>query len=116
MTNVAEPRPRLVFPISERDHVQGRDDAPVTLVEYGDYECPYCRLVYHDIQGLQEQLGDRLRYVYRHLPIESAHPHARLAAEAAEAVGWPLRHAAVRWQRADPVTLVEAGWEPLLSD
>ncbi|HEX6386791.1 MAG TPA: Na+/H+ antiporter NhaA [Anaerolineae bacterium] len=80
-------RPRLVLPVSERDHVQGPDDAPFTLVEYGDYECPYCRLVYDDIQGLQEQLGDRLRYVYRHLPIESAHPHARLAAEAAEAAG-----------------------------
>lgn len=81
------PRPRLVLPVSERDHVQGPEDAPVTFVEYGDYECPYCRLVYYDIQGLQEQLGDRLRYVYRHLPIESVHPHARLAAEAAEAAG-----------------------------
>lgn len=81
------PRPRLVLPVSERDHVQGPDDAPATFVEYGDYQCPYCRLVYDDIRELQAQLGDRLRYVYRHLPIQSAHPHARLAAEAAEAAG-----------------------------
>ncbi len=112
MTNVAEPRPRLVFPISERDHVQGRDDAPVTLVEYGDYECPYCRLVYHDIQGLQEQLGDRLRYVYRHLPIESAHPHARLAAEAAEAAGAQGKF----WEMHDALFLHDDLTEPRIHE
>jgi len=75
----------LTVPVSDRDHIQGPPDAPVTLVEYGDYQCPHCRQVYYNIKELQEQLGDRIRYVYRHLPIRSAHPYAQLAAEAAEA-------------------------------
>jgi NhaA family Na+:H+ antiporter len=76
---------RLVIPVTESDHIRGPMDAPVTLVEYGDYQCPHCRLVYHYLIQLQDQLGDRLRYVYRHLPISLAHPQAQLAAEAAEA-------------------------------
>jgi protein-disulfide isomerase len=78
-------RPRLTLPVGDRDHRQGSIDAPITLVEYGDYECPYCRSVYHAVKELQEVLGDRLQYVYRHLPITTVHPHAQLAAEAAEA-------------------------------
>ena len=61
-------------------------DAPVTLVEYGDYECPHCRQVVPVIRALQERFGDRLRYVFRHFPLAS-HPHAQLAAEAAQAAG-----------------------------
>ena len=76
---------KLTLPIGERDHVQGAEDAPVTLVEYGDYECPYCRQVVPIIRDLQERFGDRLRYAFRHLPLSTAHPHAQLAAEAAEA-------------------------------
>jgi NhaA family Na+:H+ antiporter len=57
------------------------------LVEYGDYQCPHCRLVYYNIKELQERLGDRMSYVYRHMPISSVHPQAQLAAEAAEAAG-----------------------------
>ena len=75
------PVPRLLLPVSARDHVQGPVDAPLTLVEYGDYECPYCRLVYADIRQLQDALGDSLRYVYRHLPIADAHPHASTPAQ-----------------------------------
>ena len=79
--------PKLVPPVGDRDHVQGPADAPVTLVEYGDYECPHCREVGPVIAKLRERFGDRLRYVYRHFPIRPAHPHAQIAAEAAEAAG-----------------------------
>jgi NhaA family Na+:H+ antiporter len=83
-----EAPPKLTMPVSEaRDHIMGRADAPVTLVEYGDYECPHCRQVYPVIAALQEALGDRLRYVFRHFPIRTSHPHAQLAAQAAEAAG-----------------------------
>jgi NhaA family Na+:H+ antiporter len=76
---------KLTMPVSDRDHVLGPDDAPVTLLEYGDYECPYCRQVVPVVQELRERFGNRLRYVYRHLPLAKAHPDAQLAAEAAEA-------------------------------
>jgi NhaA family Na+:H+ antiporter len=78
---------RLNLPISERDHWFGPPDAPVTLVEYGDLECNYCRKVNPIIRALRERLGNRLRYVFRHFPISSAHPNAQLAAEATEAAG-----------------------------
>jgi NhaA family Na+:H+ antiporter len=77
--------PKLTRPISDRDHVQGPDDARVTLVEYGDYECPYCRDVQPIVRELRSRFGDRLRYVFRHFPITTLHPQAQLAAEAAEA-------------------------------
>jgi len=77
--------PKLAMPVGDRDHVQGPDDAPVTLLEYGDYECPYCRQVVPVMQELRERFGDRFRYVFRHLPLAKAHPDAQLAAEAAEA-------------------------------
>jgi protein-disulfide isomerase len=78
---------RLDQPVGERDHAQGPQDAPVTLVEYGDYECPYCGQVYPVTKQLQERLGDRLRFVFRNYPLDSVHPRARPAAEAAEAAG-----------------------------
>ena len=68
-----------------RDHVRGSADAPVTLIEYGDYECPYCGQAEVAIRELQEAFGDDLRYVWRHLPLNDVHPNAQLAAEAAEA-------------------------------
>jgi NhaA family Na+:H+ antiporter len=77
--------PTLKPPVGDRDHIEGPADAAVTLVEYGDYECPYCREVAPIIEQLEERFGDRLRYVFRHFPITSAHPNAQLAAEAAEA-------------------------------
>ncbi|MFN2164919.1 MAG: Na+/H+ antiporter NhaA, partial [Anaerolineae bacterium] len=79
--------PTLKPPVSDRDHIEGPADAPVTLVEYGDYECPHCRQVAPIIGQVQERFGDRLRYVFRHFPITTAHPNAQLAAEAAEAAG-----------------------------
>ena len=70
-----------------RDHVRGPNDAPVTLVEYGDYECPYCGQAERIIRELLISFGDDLRYVWRHLPLTDVHPHAQMAAEAAEAAG-----------------------------
>ena len=75
----------LRLPVSERDHVQGPSNAPVTLVEYGDYECPYCAEAYPIVKEIQQQLGPQLRFVFRHFPVPSVHTHARHAAEAAEA-------------------------------
>jgi Na+/H+ antiporter NhaA len=69
----------------ERDHVRGSDGAPVTLVEYGDYQCPYCGQAEVVIRGLLDSFGDDLRYVWRHLPLNDVHPNAQMAAEAAEA-------------------------------
>lgn len=70
-----------------RDHVRGPEDAPLTLVEYGDYECPFCGRATGAVEDLRERFGDRLRYVYRHVPLSDVHPHAELAAQAAEAAG-----------------------------
>jgi protein-disulfide isomerase len=68
----------------ERDHIRGPDEGPVTLVEYGDFECPYCGRAEPVIRELLADFGE-LRYVWRHLPLPDVHPHAELAAEASEA-------------------------------
>src|SRR5919112_6119391 len=82
------PDTELVLPVtSKRDHVRGPDDAPVTLLEYGDYECPYCGRAEVVIRELLEAFGDDLRYVWRHLPLNDVHGNAQTAAEAAEAAG-----------------------------
>lgn len=78
---------KLTLPVGDRDHILGPEDAPVTLVEYGDLECPYCRQVNPVIRELRRRMGGRLRYVFRQFPISSSHPHAQMAAEAAEAAG-----------------------------
>ena len=78
-------RSKLSMPVSERDHAQGAPDAPVTLVEYGDYECPYCGRAYPVIKRLQKTMGDRLRFVFRNFPLNTIHAHASQAAQAAEA-------------------------------
>ncbi len=69
---------------SRRDHFQGPASAPITLVEYGDYECPYCGEAYPIIKNIQARLGDKLRFVFRNFPMAQVHPHAQYAAEAAE--------------------------------
>jgi Na+/H+ antiporter NhaA len=79
----------------ERDHIRGPGAAPVTLVEYGDYECPYCGQAELAIRELLDEFGDELRYVWRHLPLSDVHPNAQMAAEATEAAGsqgafWPM--------------------------
>jgi protein-disulfide isomerase len=75
----------LTPPVSALDHAAGPDDAPVTLVEYGDYECPYCGMAHPIVKAAQRELGSQLRFVFRHFPLAEAHPHARVAAQAAEA-------------------------------
>jgi len=72
-------------PVGARDHARGPEDAPVTLVKYGDYECPYCRRLHPVLEELRERAGERMRFVFRHFPLDSAHPRARRAALAAEA-------------------------------
>ena len=75
----------LTQPVGPSDHVTGPDDAPVTLVEYGDFECPYCGMAHPIVERAQRELGSHLRFVFRHFPLGEVHPHARLAAQAAEA-------------------------------
>jgi Na+/H+ antiporter NhaA len=71
----------------DRDHIRGPESAPVTLVEYGDYECPYCGQAEVVIRALLDEFGDELRYVWRHLPLNDVHAHTQMAAEASEAAG-----------------------------
>jgi protein-disulfide isomerase len=77
----------LAAPIGDQDHVQGPATAPVTLLAYGDFECPFSRQAAGHIKILRAQYGDRLRFVFRHFPLTVKHPHAQRAAEAAEAAG-----------------------------
>ena len=67
------------------DHVQGPLDAAIVLIEYGDFECPYCGEAYPQLKTVQETMGDALCFVFRHFPLRQAHPHAERAAEFAEA-------------------------------
>jgi protein-disulfide isomerase len=83
---------QLTVPVDEqRDHIQGPAAAPVTLLEYGDYECPYCGAAYPIVKQVQEKMGERLRFVFRNFPITTSHPHAEQAAEAAEAAATQSR-------------------------
>jgi formate-nitrite transporter family protein len=76
---------RLRPAVSDSDHSAGPENAPVTLVEYGDYECPHCGRAHPIVREAQKRMGDRLRFVFRNFPLAEAHPHAQRAAEAAEA-------------------------------
>jgi protein-disulfide isomerase len=69
------------------EHMTGPNSAPLTLVEYGDFECPYCGMAYPIVKSIQQRLGERLRFAFRHFPLKEPHPHAEHAAEAAEAAG-----------------------------
>jgi protein-disulfide isomerase len=90
--------PVLTTPVTEdRDHIQGPGDAAVTLVEYGDYECPYCGAAYPIVKEVQARMGTTLRFVFRNFPITTSHPHAEQAAEAAEAAAVQDRF----WQMHD---------------
>jgi protein-disulfide isomerase len=74
-------------PVTAHDHCQGPADAPVTLIEYGDYECPFCVKAFPIIEKVREEFGDRLRFVYRHVPKSADKGFAKQAAEAAEFAG-----------------------------
>jgi protein-disulfide isomerase len=75
----------LTLPVNEQDHTQGPAHAPVTLVLYGDYECPYTRQSLTGVRAIQQELGEQLRFVFRNFPLIEIHPHALQCAEAAEA-------------------------------
>ncbi len=96
--------PELVVPVSSRDHARGRPEAPLTLVEYGDFQCPHCALAHPVISDIARELGDSLRVVFRHFPLPG-HPHAQRAAEAAEAAASQGRF----WEMVDQ--LYQAGGE-----
>jgi protein-disulfide isomerase len=92
------PYTELALPVSsKRDHCLGPDNALVTLLEYGDYECPYCGRAYVMIKRIQDYFGDQLRFAYRNFPLTQIHPHAQNAAEAAEAAGVQGRY----WEMHD---------------
>src|SRR5438874_9796368 len=87
--------PKLTLPDPERDHIQGAIDAPIALLEYGDYECPSCGEVQPIVREIQRRLEDDLCFAFRHFLLTNVHPHAEHAAEAAEAAGeqgsfWPM--------------------------
>src|ERR1700733_8472681 len=79
--------PMLIPPVTARDHIQGPSHAKLVLVEYGDYECPYCGAAYPVVKELQRRLAGKLSFEFRNFPLATAHPHAEIAAEAAEAAG-----------------------------
>jgi protein-disulfide isomerase len=76
---------KLSVKVTDSDHIQGDDNAPVTLLEYGDYECPFCGQAYYILKKLQQDMGTKFRLVFRNFPLTQIHPHALLAAYAAEA-------------------------------
>ena len=78
---------QLTPPVSQRDHTIGPASARIMLVEYGDYECPYCGAAHPIVKEIRRQLGNGLRVAFRHFPLSRIHPHAERAAEAAEAAG-----------------------------
>lgn len=85
----------LKIPIGADDHTEGKADAPVALVEYGDYQCPYCGRAYPIVKAVQKHFGSRLRFVFRNFPLQESHPWAEAAAETAEFASvegtfWPM--------------------------
>jgi protein-disulfide isomerase len=77
----------LAVPVSAVDHKLGAEHSPVTVVEYGDFECPTCKQAAPAVKVMLERFGNHIRFVFRHFPVEAAHPHAMHAAQAAEAAG-----------------------------
>jgi protein-disulfide isomerase len=95
----------LSVAVSARDHAQGDDHAMVTLVEYGDYQCPHCGAANSIVKEVQRRLGSKLRFVFRNFPLTEIHAHAQHAAEAAEAAAaqggfWEMHDALFEHQRA----------------
>lgn len=93
--NPTKPRATLAVPVQPTDHAVGPADARVTVIEYGDFECPSCAGAEPAVRQLLKAHGAEMRFVFRHFPLEDAHPHALIAAEAAEAAGaqgkfWPM--------------------------
>jgi protein-disulfide isomerase len=104
---------RLTLPVGPRDHFRGKPDAPVILVEYGDYQCPFCGEAHHVLLNLLAQAQGRVTLVFRNFPLTTIHPYAQGAAEAAEAAGaqgrfWQMHDVLFENQDAlDPDSLLE---------
>ena len=79
--------PTLKVPEAQEDHIQGHETAAITIVEYGDYECPDCRNAYFIVKEIQKKFGEKVRFVFRHFPLEAKHPCAQVAAQIAEFSG-----------------------------
>jgi len=113
MSDQRKPSPPLAVPVGADDHVMGPADAPLTLVEYADYECPDSRLAYPVVKALLRRFGPRLRFVFRHFPLTQLHGQAEHAAEVAEAAGvqgkyWEMHDRLYERQFAlDDVYLIE---------
>ena len=95
----------LAVDVGARDHLRGSSDAPVTLVEYADFECPFCGRAFPELQRVLKDLGRRVRFVFRHFPVSEQHPYAEAAAEVAEAAGtqgkfWEMHDLLFRRQAA----------------
>jgi len=105
----------LRTPVNDNDHSAGPADAPVTLVEYGDFQCPHCFRAHPIVTKLQKALGNKLRFVFRNFPIAELHPYAVKAAEAAESVAahagpdayWKMHHLIFEHQQDSPNALDE---------
>src|SRR6188474_1329981 len=87
----------LKTPVGAGDHVLGSENAPITLLEYGDFECPFCGRAYPIVKQVQEHFRDRLRFVFRNFPLGELHPHAAMAAQTAEFAAandkfWPMHN------------------------
>lgn len=101
--DATRPQPVLTMPIDASDHIIGVEKAPVTLIEYGDYECPTCLKAFPMIKLLLAEKPDALKVVFRHFPLNSVHPHASVAAQAAEAAAaqgkfWKMHDALFTYQ------------------
>jgi protein-disulfide isomerase len=93
------PTSSLIMPVSERDHVRGSRDAAVTLVEYGDYECPFCAAAHPIVNNILRLHHDDLLFAFRNFPLTEIHPHAETAARLAEAAGLEGKF----WQMHDAI-------------
>src|SRR6266849_9074919 len=101
---------KLKIPVTAADHSQGSADAPITLVEYGDYQCPHCGRAYPIVKRVQKHFGKRLRFVFRNFPLNEIHPQAESAAEAAEFAGYHDKF----WEMHDRLFENQTRFSPML--
>ena len=105
MPNRKQAEAYLSLPVSDRDHIRGNPSGAVTLVEYGDFQCPHCGRAYPIVEKLLQEMGDDIRFVFRHFPLSQIHPDAQAAAEAAECAAaqgkfWEMHDALYENQQA----------------
>jgi protein-disulfide isomerase len=99
---------RLKPPVSDQDHIKGKMDAPVVLVEYGDFQCPHCGAAHPMIKEIEKKFNDRMAFVFRHFPLSEVHPDAQSAAVAAEAAANQRKF----WQMHDLIFENQANLSP----